>query len=113
MPNPKIHRVPLGKKNSTHPKTLSLILTPSPNRVNPRRKKGKGKRERADLAYLAAAQCCCLAGVRGEEEAKSGRRGQAARRRRDHPLGSAHAGEGAGDGARAPPIRRPLESLGD
>jgi len=29
------------------------------------------------------------------------RRGQAARRRRAHPLGSAHAGEGGGDGAGA------------
>ena len=28
-----------------------------------------------------------------------GHRGQAARRRRAHPLGSAHAGEGAGGGA--------------
>ena len=72
MPNPKIHRVPLGKKNSTHPKTLSLILTPSPNRVNPRRKKGKGRRGRAILAYLAAEQCCCLADARGEERAEPG-----------------------------------------
>ena len=30
-----------------------------------------------------------------------GRRGQAARRQHAHPLGSAHAGEGAGDGAMA------------
>ena len=30
-----------------------------------------------------------------------GHRGQAARQRRTHPLGSAHAGEGAGDGAMA------------
>ena len=35
-----------------------------------------------------------LAGIRPQ-----GRRGQATRRRRAHPLGSAHAGEGAGDGA--------------
>jgi len=37
-----------------------------------------------------------LAGLRPK-----GCRGQAARRRRAHPLGSAHAGEGAGDGAMA------------
>ena len=40
-----------------------------------------------------------------------GRRGLAARRRRAHPLGSAHVDEGAGDGAIAPPFR-PLDSLG-
>ena len=49
--------------------------------------------------------------VRGEKKAKpgallaglwpKGRRGQVARRRCVHPLGSAHAGEGAGDGAMA------------
>ena len=40
-----------------------------------------------------------------------GRRGQAARRRRAHPLGSAHAGEGAGGGAMAAPPFVALASL--
>ena len=86
MPNPKIHRVPLGKKNSAHPETLTLILTQSPNRVNPRRKKGKGRRGRAILVYLAAVRRYYLAGARGKERAGrghcssgSGHRGAAAR----------------------------------
>ena len=41
-----------------------------------------------------------LAGLRPK-----GRRGQATRRRRAHPLGSAHTGEEAGDGAVAPLLR--------
>ena len=44
-----------------------------------------------------------------------GRHGQAARRRRAHPLGSTHAGEGAGDGAMAASLaaslHRPLFRL--
>ena len=48
-----------------------------------------------------------LAGIRPQ-----GRRGQAARRRRAHPLGSAHAGEGAGDGAGTSLLRQGC-SLGD
>ena len=63
------------------------------------------------MAYLAAAQRYCLTGARGEEGQAGvithraqprGCRVQAARRRRAHPLGSAHAGEGAGDGAMPP-----------
>ena len=74
------------------------------------------------MAYLAvvhAAACrgggrkgrpgALLAGIRPQ-----GRRGQAARRRRAHPLGNAHAGEGAGDGAGARcSIVSPTRSLGD
>jgi len=41
-------------------------MTPSPNRVNPRRKKGKEKRERADLAYLAVKEPT----ARGEKKAE-------------------------------------------
>ena len=77
------------------------------------------------MAYLTAVQRYCLAGARGEEGRAGvaarrarprGRRGQAARRRRTHPLGSAHAGEGAGDGAMAArslaaSARSPLASL--
>jgi len=44
----------------------------------------------------------------GEEEPSRGRRGQAARRRRAHLLGSTRAGEGAGDGAKARSTARSL-----
>ena len=62
------------------------------------------------MAYLAAAQRYCLAGAWGEEGRAGvaarrarprGRHGQATRRRHAHPLGSAHADEGADDGAMA------------
>ena len=65
-------------------------------------KKGNG------VAYLAVARHRSHAGAWGKERPAGaplaeirpqGHRGQAARRRRAHPLGSAHAGEGAGDGA--------------
>ena len=91
--------------------------------MNPRRTKERSKLE-GDVGerevYLAAEQRCCLASARGEEGQAGallaglrpkGRRGQAARRWRAHPLGSAHAGEGASDGAITPPFR-PLDSLG-
>ena len=38
------------------------------------------------------------AGLAARRARPRGHRGQAARRRRGHPLGNAHAGEGAGDG---------------
>ena len=61
-------------------------------------------------AYLAAAPRYCLADAREKKvEPRAllaglwpkGRRNQAARWRRAHPLGSALAGEGAGDGTEA------------
>jgi len=58
-------------------------MTPSPNRVNPRRKKGKEKRERADLAYLAVKEPTAReekkAELRGCCSLDSGHMGAAAR----------------------------------
>ena len=82
------------------------------NQRNRKGKRGKG--------WLTSPSCTP---VRGEKKGPAGgaqlagirpqgRRGQAARRRRAHPLGSAHAGEGAGDGAGARCSHSPLESLG-
>ena len=42
-------------------------------------------------------------GAAAHQARPRGRRGQAARRRRAHPLGSTRAGEGAGDGAMVAP----------
>ena len=66
---------------------------------------------KSQWAYLTTAQHCCLT-ARAEKKAErqekplaglrpKGRRGQAARRQRAHPLGSAHASKGADDGAKA------------
>ena len=108
------------KKNSVVPNP-----NPNPNREivqNPNQRNRKGKEgEEGGSALLAVEH----AGARGKRKGKRkgrsgvncsperplGRRGQAARRRRAHPLGSAHAGEGASDGAITPPFR-PLDSLG-
>jgi len=87
-------------------------LTPTPPRVNPRGEKGTGKKGKGSRTGLSPAR---------EKKTEPGRffaglgqrrkgRGQAARRRHAHPLGSTRAGEGAGDGAMvAPP---PARSLG-
>ena len=51
-------------------------------------------------------------GARARRARPRERRGQAAQRRRAHPLGSTRAGEGAGDGAMvAPPHARSPSSL--
>ena len=73
----RIKETERGKKG----KRVARLTSPSstPARAGKREADRKGAR---------------LAGIRPQ-----GRRGQAARRRRAHPLGSAHAGEGAGDGA--------------
>jgi len=47
MLNPKIHRVPLGKMNSARPENLTLILTPSPNRVKSQKKEGKREKRKS------------------------------------------------------------------
>ena len=67
--------------------------------------------------YLARESGCPFTGAGEEAEPRERarrarsrkRRGQAARRRRAHPLGSTRVGEGAGDGAMlAPPPARSL-----
>ena len=94
------------KKNSAVPNP-----NPNPNREivqNPNQRNRKGKEgEEGGSAHLAVEH----AGARGKEGRTPGVllaglrphecRGQAARWWRAHPLGSAHAGEGAGDGAGA------------
>ena len=47
-------------------------------------------------------------GAAARRARQRGHRGQAARRRRAHPLGSAHAGEGAGGGAMDARLAPPL-----
>jgi hypothetical protein len=87
----------------------TLTLTSYPNRLNPKRetrfKKEKGKGEETNLA--ARRMSLRRRGRRRPSREvfrrarPRGRRGQAARRRRAHPLGNAPAGEGGGDGAGA------------
>ena len=82
---------PKGEKKG---KRVARLTSPSstPARAGKREANRKGAR---------------LAGIRPQ-----GRRGQAARRRRAHPLGNAHAGEGGGDGAGTSLLRHGC-SLGD
>ena len=117
--NPKT-RNKFGKKKTVKPHPQTLTLIPKSDEIRAQEpKKPKGE-EGKGVAYLTVVH----AGAWGKERAgwggaqltgirPQGRRGQAARRRRAHPLGSAHAGEGAGDGARAPPIRRLSRSVTD
>ena len=81
------------------------------NQRNRKGKRGKGRLTSPSCMPARGekkgpAEGAQLAGIRPQ-----GRRGQAARRRHAHLLGSTHADEGAGDGARAPPVRRLSHSV--
>ena len=105
--------------------TLTLIGKSGQN-PNQRNRKGKEKDEEGNLPGppdTAVAQkattvrvvvTAAMVGARTEARLGrgSGQRSKAARRRRAHPLGSAHAGEGAGDGAGTSLLRHGC-SLGD
>ena len=108
--NPKT-RNKFGKKKTVKPHPQTLTLTPKSDEIRSQEpKKPKGEEEEGGgLPHRCAALLsrrragkrkgrpgALLAGIRPQ-----GRRSQAARRQRAHPLGSAHAGEGADDDAGA------------
>ena len=102
-----------------HPQTLTLIPKSDEIRAQELKKlKGEegegGGLPRRCAALLSRRRAGKRKGRPGALLARiqpQGRRGQAARRRRAHPLGSAHAGEGASDGAGTSLLRR-CRSLG-
>ena len=84
----------------------TLTLTSYPNRLNLKRETNlAGRRENLSPTREKKDRRTGAAARRARQR---GHRGQAARRRRAHPLGSAHAGEGAGGGAMDARLAPPL-----